>query len=397
MVEADRTVWARVLRSVWPKSAIGRALWVSVPVAVLVVILAPVAALASAVMGIAQGVVTPVFASPGGRLLALNLLVVAAVLVASRGLRRRWVAVRSGVRLRQLVDALEAIAEGREADARVMLSRARKSNAAWPGTLPGADAHLACALARLELGRGEPGAALRVLDGISIASVPADLRLVIHHLECAALRALDEVLPAERSRRIDAALVEFPDDPELLRARRAIEHETRDSDAAADTQRRIVELVGPADRAEELARLAADLELSAGRALRDGRLDAARKAAEECARLGPEDPDALLLLGDALAATGHLTGALEAWARVADERALVRAFQELGSRPDAVRSEDLLRVFPLDGALLLVAHLEESQGRAGRASRARRIALRLRPEWSQVAGVPELALGLSPR
>ena len=375
----------------------GRAVWVAIPVVALVVVLAPVAAVASAAMGIAQGVITPVFASPGGRLLALNLLVVLAALVASRGIRQRWVNLRRGMRLRHLVDALEAIAEGRDADAHVLLSRAAKSNAAWPGTLPGADAHLACALARLELRRGEPAAALRALDRVSVARVPTELRLVVHHLECDALRALDEVLPAERSRRIDAAIAAFPGDPGLLRARRELEHEARNADAAVATQRRIVELASPSDRGEELARLAADLELCAVRALREGRFDAARMYAEECARQRVDDPDALLLLGDARAASGDVTGALGAWARVADERALMRAFEELRNRPDALRSEEVLRAFPVDGVLLLVAHLEEAHGRSARASRARRIALRLRPEWANVAAVPELALGLSPR
>lgn len=397
MADRSRTALVRLLGALWPRSAIGRAAWVALPVLGVVVLVAPVAALATAVVSLVEGVLTPVFSSAGGRLFALNLLVFGLLLVLARGSRNRWTKLRGKLRLRLLLDALEAIAEGRDADADGMLARADRSRAPWPSTLGHADVHLACARARLALRRGEPETATRVLDRVPLEGAPQELRLVVRHLELAAMRALDEVLPAERMRRIDAALGEFPRDVELLRARREEEHEALDAEAAVVTQRRIVELVPPADRGREESLLAADLERCADQALRRGQLEVARACAQECVRLRPGDVEALLLLGDVLAAAGDLPAALGAWADTCDERALPRALAELERCPGELRAEDLLRAFPVDGALLLVAHVEESKGRSARAQRARRIALRLRPDWGNRTDMPALALATPPR
>ncbi|MGA0061285.1 MAG: hypothetical protein ACO3RU_17060 [Planctomycetota bacterium] len=391
---AKRLVWVRAL---WPRSARARALWVVLPVLAAVVVLTPITALAVVGLRTIEGVLAPVFASPGGRLLVLNLLLVGTAFVSIRGMRQRVAALRGALRLRQLVDGLEAVAEGRDAEAETLLARAARSRAPWPTTLPWADAHAACARARLALRRGEAGEASRLLDAVPRASLPERLQLIALHLHVEAMEQLDEVVPAERLRQIEAGLAGFPHDLSLLQARRRAEHELMEAEAAVGTQRLILEAVAPHARLSESDRLADDLARCAEQALRHGRCERARRAAEECALLRPDDAAVGLLLGDARAAHGDLRGALAAWARVGDERALRRALVEIERHPKALRPEDVLRAFPVDGGLLLVAHLEDRIGCAERAARARRLALRLRPDWADAPDLPPLALTDQPR
>jgi hypothetical protein len=388
---------ARIIGALWPRSALGRAAWVLVPLLGVFLLLAPVAAFLGAALGLVQSLVAPVLASPGGRLLVLNLVVLLAGLLAVRGAGRRFQALRGGLRLRRLVAGIERSAEGSEGEAEILLNRAARSSAPWPATLPLAEVHLVCASARLALRRGDPGLASQLLDGLSVEPLPPELRLVVHHLRIAAIEGLDEVLPGERLRRIQAALTEFPADLGLLRARRAAEHELLDAEAAVATQRCVVAAAPPIERAVEEARLADDLQLCAQQALRRDRVGVALLCAEECVRLRPDDPDAALLHGDALAVTGDVRGALEAWARVDDERSIRRALAAIAQGSSPLRSEDVLRAFPRDGALLLVALLEDSAGRSGRAERARRLAFRLRPDWVGRTDLPTLALASPPR
>lgn len=392
MAERPGLSLARLLALLWPRSVLGRTAWVAVPLLAIVLLFAPVAALFAAATGLLQSIVSPILASPGGRLLVLNLAVLLVVLLVLRGARRQFRSIRGGLRSKRLLDGLEAMALGRDAEAEQHLLRAASSGAPWPKSLPWAEVHLACARARLALRRGDAGAASQLLDAIPLDALPPDLKLVLHHLRIEAMEDLHEVLPAERLRRIQSALVEFPADLGLLRARRTAEHELLDVDAAVSTQRRVVDAVPGFERVTEEDRLVDDLRLCAQQALRRGRVEVALRCAEECVRLRPDEPEPSLLHGDALAASGDLRGALVAWSRVDDERSMRRAAAALEGSPSALRSEDVLRAYPRDGALLLVAFLEDSCGRSARADRARRLAFRLRPDWVGRTDLPALAL-----
>jgi tetratricopeptide (TPR) repeat protein len=394
--DREQPVALGIIRALWPRSPWARALWVGVPALVVIAVLAPVAAVMTVALGVVESVVAPIFASPSGRLLALNLLVLAALVVALTSVRSRWVGLRGGLRLRLLLDGLEAMAEGRDADARSLLERARRAGAPWPSTLPWAGVHAACALARLALRQGDAEAAASLLDGVAKDALPERLRLIVRHLQVAAFELSDEMLPAERLRQIECGLVEFPGDLALLRARRRAEHDLFDAEAAVATQRRIAGAVPVGERQAEEDRLGADLGLCADQALRRGDAALGLRCAEERTRLRPWDAESWLLLGDARAQTADLRGALAAWSEVGDERAVSRAVSALEVEPQALTAEDVLRAFPMDGGLLLVAHIEERCGRPDRAARARRLALRLRPDWSEASGLPTLALAEPP-
>jgi tetratricopeptide (TPR) repeat protein len=360
----------------WPRTRLGRALWIAVPLLLILLALAPFAALVSGMLDLLGRLFAPLVATPTGRLLLLNAVLLVLLAVLAFGLRGRWRDLRSGLRLRAHLEGIAALVEGESATAAERLRRVAGSRAQAPRELPEIGAQARLGLARLAVEAGDSDAALRDLAGVPTEGLPAELRRSALQLRLAALDLTGEVLPEALEHAVDEALAEFPDDLVLLRRRRDLLRARGALDEAVTAQRRIAACAAPAEAAAERTRLARDLVLAGEAALRrggGGAVDEALARAEEARRIDGEEAGAALLRGDALGLRGEVRGALRAYAQAASLEALRRAGELLERHPEVLTPREILESFPLDGGLILVARALERRGEDGAARRALRI------------------------
>lgn len=195
------------------------------------------------------------------------------------------------------------------------------------------DVELYLALGRLFRGRGEVGRAIRVHQNLLLRS---------------------DVRPPERLRALAALAEDYRAGGFLRRAvasyEEVLEREPRDR-AALQALVELLAVVGPHERAIELARRLRRLERSSDRSLEarlwlglaeseraEGRAERARKAVKRSLKLDPASAAAHVLLGELEAERGRSKAALRAWEAVPelDPRAAALVYPRLQSAYAAV-------------------------------------------------------------
>lgn len=366
------------------RSWLGRHPWVrwllyAAPFLVLLALLNPVVTLLTTLLGFVVRVFEPLLQTPSGRLLLLNLVLVAVAAVGFVLVRSRLRQLLGDVVLRWHLLGLAALVRGDRATAERRF-RAVLRLAAWldlrraAATYPAVAQDARLKLARSSLERQRPKDTLRHLSYVRETHLPRELRASLLELRARALLQLPDALPENVDAALRQALDLRPRHVELLVLLREHCVRTGALAAAIDTQERLLPCLPAAQRDEERARLARLWVARAEQERAQGHPDRARDHARRALKVEAGLEPALLLLGDLALAARDPDAALRAWGQAATPAALGRAEALLRSQPDLLPAREVLARFPTRGMLAVLARLYAAHGDQRKAANALRIA-----------------------
>ncbi len=359
--------WRRVL----PRSFLGKAVVIGVPVLLVLLFLSPVVSALRLVVEFVAAIAAPILGDPTGRLIAVCGSLVLASYVGFRLLRDRLRSLRAGLVLRRHLDALAAWLRDDPRRASELWRRIARGTAPLPPEYRSVREDACLKLARLALLADAPGEAMAWVLRVREPGLPPSLLRAHAQLRARAVVAMPESLPESCRRELEAALARFPDDLVLLRLLRDRLRADGALRAAAEVQERVWRAAEPVRAPSERDALAQAWLAAAAAALQR---DAVTEAEACLARAS--DVDALAanasgLEGDLRLQQQDLTAALRAYAKVPGSSGLARAAAALDAAAEPMSPRAILECCPTEGGLLLAAR---AYARAGDVRRARRAA-----------------------
>lgn len=375
LASAFRRFVGRPIRAVLPERPWLRVAVIAIPVLVVLALLAPVFGLLEQTANLVTRVVVPLLESRGGRLLALNVLLLVAGAVAFVSLRSRLRGLRQGLLLRRHVEGVRHLLDDDPRRARDAFRRVVKSRSAPPPEFPSIADDARIKLARIALADGEPDQAIHWLARVREPGLPPELRRSLAHLRAEAFATPGAVLPETLERELREALTEVGDDARLLSLLRDVVRGTRGRESeVADLQERILERSCPRFRVAARQQLVDDLLHAASAARARGKPDEAAALARRAHKADPDSPHPGCVLGEARAAAGDLRGAVREWGATRSPRGLELIARLLDDHPGMLTPRELLEGCPTRGAVLLVAREYARRGEFRKAERAARSA-----------------------
>jgi tetratricopeptide (TPR) repeat protein len=317
-----------------PKNPWLRIALILIPILLLAAFLEPVVKLLARGADLVLEMFTPLLDNPLGRLVLLNVAVIAGLVAGAYFLRGRLRALRSGMLLRNHLEAVAALVTD-PARGRHLLRKVASSKARPPAEYPPAKED-----AKIKLG---------------------------------------EVLAESVEREIQEGLRRFPDDQKLLRLMRTVLVTRGALEDVVQVQEKIAAGAPPRRRDEERARLCEDLLAAGEAALLRQDLKQALRFARKANAIMPS-ARAGCLLGKVHLAEGDLKAAIKEWGVTRSPESLELMAEVLDRHPGVLSPRELLECSPTEGTLLLVAREYARQGEHERALRAaRRVARSLGP------------------
>lgn len=371
---------ARVLGAPF-RAVLGRYPWLKwvlilVPLLLLLALFEPAVRVLGKLVELLVGALAPLLDNPTGRVVLLNVLLVGAVLVGWRALRRRIGKTLSSATLRRHLQGVADLVHDAPRRARELFRRVSRSRAAPSPDYPWVREDAKLKLARLALEKGELDAAFGWLARVRDKDLPKELRRSLVQLRAECYLAQGEVLPETVEAALREAVRQFPDDVRLLSLLRRVVLARGDVEEAVRLQERVAERSPPRRRPAARRTLIEDLLRAGSQALREGDASRARRHARRARALDPEGAAASCLLGEVKLAAGDVRGAVREWGRTRSPQGLERIAELLADRPGVLSPREILECCPTEGALLVVAREYVRLGEPRRALRAARRAAR---------------------
>ena len=360
------------LKVLLPKNPWLRLLVFGVPILLLLAFLQPILNLLVRGIELLLQLVTPFLANPTGRLVLLNLLLVAGVVIAYYALRRRVQRLFSGLLLRRHLLAIEQLIGPEPGTARALLLQVATSRREPPAEAPFLVQDARLKLARLALEQGQVDEAMLWLVRVREKGLPKELGRTLVQLRAEACLAQGELLPETIDQSLREANQAYPDDRRLLALLRAVCRERKDLAEAVQHQERILKLSPDHQKDAARATLLQDLAAAGEAALAQGDLAAARTFAKKARALDAESPSGGVLLGKIRVQEGDLRGAIREWGKTRSHQALQLTAALLDAHPELANPRDLLQACPTEGTVLLVARELARRGEHAKALRAAR-------------------------
>ncbi len=367
-LQALRSAWALLPRNPWLRVGI-----IVLPLLILAILLGPVFQLSEVVIATIQTVLSPLLASPSGRLLLLNVVLFLVLGFALFILRVKVRALRSGLVLRRHFDGISFLLEEDRDKAKALLTKVATTRAPLPSEFPIIREDAKLKLVRLALEGDEVEGAMRWLLRIREAELPAEMLRSLYQLRAETHARQGQVLALTRETDLREALERFPDDLVLLRHLRTLVRARGDLDEVATIQERVFEAAFAKVRDKERQVFVTDLVAAGRAALARGDLDRARQLARRAQELDADAAPPGILSGEVYLAHQDARAAIREWGKIASPAGLERIGRLLDERPGLVEPRVLLEDCPVDGALLLVAREYARAGEARRAERATRL------------------------
>jgi tetratricopeptide (TPR) repeat protein len=361
-----------------PKNPWLRIALILIPILLLAAFLEPVVKLLARGADLVLEMFTPLLDNPLGRLVLLNVAVIAGLVAGAYFLRGRLRALRSGMLLRNHLEAVAALVTD-PARGRHLLRKVASSKARPPAEYPPAKEDAKIKLARLLASEGDFDGAIAWLTRVREKSLPRELRRSLLQLRVEAAVGQGEVLAESVEREIQEGLRRFPDDQKLLRLMRTVLVTRGALEDVVQVQEKIAAGAPPRRRDEERARLCEDLLAAGEAALLRQDLKQALRFARKANAIMPS-ARAGCLLGKVHLAEGDLKAAIKEWGVTRSPESLELMAEVLDRHPGVLSPRELLECSPTEGTLLLVAREYARQGEHERALRAaRRVARSLGP------------------
>ncbi len=364
------------LKALIPKNPWIRLLLIALPILLVLALLEPVLSLFEKGVDMFTRLLAPMLESPGGRLLLLNVLLLAVLAVGFLVLRSRIRQLRSGLVLRRHLDGIAHLVGDQPRRARESFRRVAKSRGVPPSEYPAVVEDAKLKLARIALDEGNADLAIRWLTRVRDRDLPKELQRSLAQLRGQAFLEQGEIDAATLRREIETALDKFGNDTVLLAMLRDLAIQNGDFTGAVSLQERVHKHASPRRQPEERRRLVHVLVQAGDAALEKGEPDAARTLAKRAHKVDPDATAPSVLLGRALLAKGDAKGAVREWGRTRSATGLEQVAKLLDEQPGAVSPRELLEACPVQGAVLLVAREYARRGDTARAERAARQAAR---------------------
>ena len=320
--------------------------------------------------------VKPVMASPTGRFIAVNLLLLIAIYVLYHRFKERGRRLVGSFALDRFLSGMLSLASGRYRRALRSFESVlkagrwvnlREATPVYPDILVVSRIRLALCYREL----GDVDRAMKTLELLKVRDLSPARRLDLAEAKAFVYAMCAELMDETVDREIAEALVSDPANPRLLRLRRDRAEERGDLEVAIDAQRRLLKQVGTVSKDEERTRLALLHARSAQRALDEGRIE---DALAEISRSRGYDGSAVLpnlLAGDIALSRGDERGAVREWGRTPSLPAFARiaALLREGRLNEEQDLSFLVEEFPRTGILLVLAehyletdHLKKALG-----------------------------------
>ncbi len=374
-----------------PRSPVARLLILVLLIAVLVAFLEPVLNLV--VRGF-EGIVrlaTPLFDNPVGRLLLVNVLLVVTAIVAWRLLGGRIRRMRTALRLRRHLDAIDALLRGETGRAAALFRTVTRRPGLVPAEYPAIQTDACLKLARLALAEERPNEALAWLTRIRDSDVAPEWKRSVAQLRCRAWIAQGEILPQTVERELRDAVAMHQKDAVLWGLFRDFLASQNRWTEAAEAQQEVLEYTLPAARPAARERLVADWIAAGDEALAAGDLARAKSCCRRARAADPEADEPGLLAGRVALAGGDPKAAIREWGRTRSTRGLEAIGGLLDTTPDVMSPRELMEACPMAGTLLIVARQYARAGDHRKAMRAaQRAARTLGPTPSVVVVLAEV-------
>lgn len=357
-----------------------RLIVIGVPILLLLFFLGPVVSLVTKLIELTFQVMAPFFANPAGRLVLLNLLLIAAVLVTWLAVRNRVRRMLSGWLLKRHLDGIVALVGGDEARAEELFTKVARSTREAPHEYPDLVVDAQLKLGRLALQRGAVDQALLWLARVREKGLRKDLHRSLVQLRAEAFLAQGGILPEAVEQSLRDALEAFPDDRKLLTLLRSV-LVGRGAFVEASEQQERLHSRAPAHQKEAArATLLADLAVAGEAALANGDLAAVKACAKRARSADPDAPIGGVLLGKLAALEGEPRAALKQWGRTRSHQALQLMGDILAKDGQLMSTREIVNLSPTHGTLLLIAKLYAQRGEGKKALRAvRHVARALGP------------------
>lgn len=372
-------------KALMPKNPWLRLALIAIPILLVLALLEPVLRLFEKAMDVFGRLIVPLLETPGGRLLLLNIVLLAVCVVGFLVLRSRIRQFRSGLTLRRHLEGIEALVGDQPRRARESFRRVAKSRALPPTEYPHVVEDAKLKLARIALDQGDVNRGLHWITRVKDRNLPKELKRSLAQMRAVAFHAQGEIDDATLADEVRGALDSFGHDVVLLEMLRDLARNRNDHDEAVALQEKVHKHALPRAKDAARTRLLHEL-LDAGRAkIAAGDPDAARGFARRAAKLEPESPTPGILAGEVALAKGDVRGAVREWGKTRSSVGLQRIAELLDQEPNAVSARELLESCPVQGAVLLVARQYARAGDHARAERAARAAVRGLPMTPSVA------------
>lgn len=370
-----RKVVGAPFRALLPRNPWLRLVVFAIPLLIILAFLEPVLGVLGRGFDLLIRIFEPLLDNPVGRLVLLNVMLLISVSVLWIVLRSKIRGLRSGLVLRNHLEAVNALVASRPRT-REQFRRVARSRAMPPSEYPEAAEDAKLKLARIALERGDCSEALAWLARVREKTLPKQLLRSLAQLRAEAYLAQGEVLPESLEQDLRKWLDKFSDDTALLAQLRRVVRDRGDLDEAVVLQEKVLRNVAPRHADVERQRLVDDLIAAANRALEGDQLTRARKLARRARSVHGEHPAVAELLGQLKLAERDVRGAVREWGASNSPEGLRRLAELLDRNPGCIPPRELLELAPAEGTLLLVAREYARAGDHRKAMRAARRAAR---------------------